>query len=102
MDSSRRSDPQYFGAAGGMRIVNFDTIMSEIDAALGVSKPPAVEYLFVAPYGSVNLFGLRFGSPYGHAALRYTLPQSEADKTAGKRDSRVMNIVKGNALEEVA
>lgn len=38
---------QLLGAPHGPEISNKDTILKEIDAALGCNKPPAIEYLFV-------------------------------------------------------
>jgi hypothetical protein len=76
-----------FGAAGGSEISNKASVLAEIDRALGVNKPPAVEYIFVEPYAD---FGLPFSTygfsrnPYGHAAVRYTLPNGE---------QKLMNIV---------
>ena len=59
-----------FGAEGGTPIVNRDSILASVDAALGCDGPPAIEYLFVAPFGSQELFGIRLGSPYGHSVIR--------------------------------
>lgn len=42
--------PLKLGAPGGPEIDNKNTILSEIDKLLGVSKPPAVEFIFVEPY----------------------------------------------------
>jgi hypothetical protein len=58
-------------------IVNKDTILNEIDKALGKKSNPSVEYLITKPYG---LFKLPFGlgsvswNWFGHSALRYTTP----------------------------
>ena len=38
-----------FGSINGTEILNKSTILAEIDAALGVDSPPAVEYLLVLP-----------------------------------------------------
>ena len=46
-----------FGASFGKEIENKNTILSEIDAKLGRTKPPAIEYIFCEPFGYVNLFG---------------------------------------------
>lgn len=80
-----------FGAPGGVPIDNLDTILSEVDRALGRDSAPAVEYLFVSPFHSHNVFGLSLGSPFGHAALRYTLPDGR---------SIVMNIIKNSTDKE--
>eukprot|EP01113_Clastostelium_recurvatum_P045622 TRINITY_DN7859_c0_g1_i2.p1 TRINITY_DN7859_c0_g1~~TRINITY_DN7859_c0_g1_i2.p1 ORF type:complete len:393 (-),score=51.15 TRINITY_DN7859_c0_g1_i2:72-1250(-) len=74
------------GAPGGKEIDNKRTILSSIDAALGVKKPPAVEFIFVEPWlalGVFKSFGLSI-NPFGHAAIRYTMPSGE---------QKVMNIV---------
>jgi hypothetical protein len=80
-----------FGAHHGQTIDNKDDVLKEIDDLL-TGKPPAIEYLFVCPFRNTSLFGIGLGSPYGHAAVRYTLPSGE---------QFVMNIVKnanGNQL----
>lgn len=41
------SKPPPLGYPGGPEIANKDTLLSEVDAALGCKKPPAIEYLFV-------------------------------------------------------
>lgn len=95
------------GEKHGKAIDNLETILAEIDASLGVKKPPAVEFLFVCPYRTIELLGVGFGSPYGHAAIRYTLPQGGSgsdDRGDSGSDDRgdggkpqksiVMNIVK--------
>ena len=46
-----------FGAEGGTPIVNRDSILASVDAALGCDGPPAIEYLFVAPFGSTTFLG---------------------------------------------
>jgi hypothetical protein len=70
--------PRDFGAPDGSEISNKDSILQEIDEALGVSKPPDIEYIFVEPYSDFSLAGIGIGrNPYGHAALRYTLPSGE-------------------------
>lgn len=79
---------QKLGAPGGPEIDNKNTILGEIDELLGMTKPPAIEFIFVEPYASWNLFfipnvGLS-RNPYGHAAIRYTLPDGT---------QKVMNIV---------
>ena len=80
-----------FGAKGGPTIRNKDSILADVDRALGREKPPAIEYLFVAPFGSFEIFGIKFGSPYGHSAIRYTLPDGT---------QVVMNIVKNSEDED--
>eukprot|EP01087_Luapelamoeba_hula_P020816 TRINITY_DN715_c4_g1_i1.p1 TRINITY_DN715_c4_g1~~TRINITY_DN715_c4_g1_i1.p1 ORF type:complete len:407 (-),score=67.59 TRINITY_DN715_c4_g1_i1:33-1253(-) len=70
-----------FGAPGGVPISNLDDIMQTIDAALGVNHPPAIEFIFVEPYTSVSIpkfpnWGFS-NNPYGHAAVRYTLPDGQ-------------------------
>jgi hypothetical protein len=75
-----------FGARNGPEIANKSTILHEVDQALGLSKPPAVEYIFVRPLSMVE-FGRNSGTgtnPYGHALARYTMPDGT---------QKVMNIV---------
>jgi len=74
------------GAPGGQEIDNKHTILSEIDRSLGVTKPPAIEFIFVEPYASMKVMpGVGLSrNPYGHAAIRYTLPDGT---------QKVMNIV---------
>ena len=103
-----------FGEKNGQPIDNLQTIMNEIDEALGVKKPPAIEFLFVCPYRTVEFLGVGLGSPFGHAAIRYTIPNmrsntpsntpnmptntlpNKSDEKNGndKEESIVMNIVK--------
>jgi len=76
-----------YSPPGGSEITNKESVLGKIDRALGVQKPPAVEYIFVEPSAG---FGLPFSSfgfslnPYGHDAIRYTLPHGE---------QKLMNIV---------
>jgi hypothetical protein len=49
-----------FGSINGTEILNKSTILAEIDAALGVDSPPAVEYLLVFP---PRFTGCPFRSP---------------------------------------
>jgi hypothetical protein len=69
-----------FGSECGTEVANKDTILSELDAACGVDGPPAVEFFFVQPWASFRVpftnFGIAYNS-YGHAALRYTMPDGE-------------------------
>jgi hypothetical protein len=77
-----------FGDINGTEIANKSSMLAEIDAALGVDSPPAVEYLLVLPPPLYWLpppfsgFGLDWNN-YGHSAVRYTLPTGE---------QKVMNI----------
>ena len=64
-----------FGARDGEEVANKYSILPQIDRALGHHSPPAVEYIFVEPY--LNSSGPLFkvsANPYGHASVRYTLP----------------------------
>jgi len=61
-------------------IKNKTTILKELDNALGKSTPPAMEYIYVNP--AFSAFNWPWNShlsmnPYGHSALRYTLPNGE-------------------------
>ena len=83
-----------FGAKHGTEIANKASILRETDAALGRSKPPALEYIFVRPLPAWKL-SRDSGSgtnPYGHAVVRYTLPDGT---------QKVMNIVGAKGREMV-
>jgi hypothetical protein len=84
-------------------VSNAREVFADIDKALGRTKPPALEYLFVEPYSSVPLlFGMALcafrscasllrtskrscfflgvmpaPNSFGHATVRYTLPSGE-------------------------
>jgi hypothetical protein len=68
-----------FGEPDGNPISNKETILEEINLALGKNhdQNPSIEYLITKPYG---LFRLPFGlgsfcfNWFGHSALRYTTP----------------------------
>lgn len=77
--------PADFGAKNGSPIANKDAILPAVDAALGVSRPPALEYIWVRPLATKKVAGFKLGpNPYGHSALRYTMPDGT---------QKVMNIV---------
>lgn len=68
--------PTDFGAVGGTHISNKDTILDDINIALGKPKNPSVEYLFVTPFVHIKLpfgYGISYNT-YGHATIRYTTP----------------------------
>jgi hypothetical protein len=75
--SSSSSVPDDFGLENGTSISNKDTVLSEIDRVLGVSKAPDVEYFYVKPYCWFRIpftsWGISYNS-YGHAAVRYHPP----------------------------
>lgn len=82
-----------FGARNGTELANKGWVLPEVDRTLGVSRPPALEYIFVRPLSMLKLFGRGTGTnPYGHAAVRYTLPSGE---------QKVMNIVGASGRELV-
>lgn len=66
-------------------VVNADSVLEDVDRVLRVSSPPAVEYIYVPPRAQYTLrfLGLlgghseSYANPYGHAAIRYTLPCGE-------------------------
>ena len=65
-----------FGKADGTSISNAATILDDVDKALGVSGPPAFEYIFcehTTPKDSISRKIARFG----HALCRYTLPDGK-------------------------
>jgi len=60
-----------------VEVRNKATILNEIDASIGRTKPPAFEYLYVEPAVFSNPFSTdSTGNPYGHAAVRYTDPET--------------------------
>lgn len=72
-------------------IANKATILNEIDHALGVAKPPALEYIYVQPAVAFRFSRNSASSqnPYGHAAIRYSF-RSEDGKGY---EQYVMNVV---------
>jgi len=76
------SIPDDFGAKNGTEITNKSTVLEEIDKALNMPKPPAIEYIFVEPFMNWTLSYFSWigfaGNYYGHAAVRYTLPTGES------------------------
>jgi hypothetical protein len=42
--------PSDFGAHHGTTISNKSSVLSDVDKCLGRKKPPAIEYIFVAPF----------------------------------------------------
>lgn len=62
-----------------MEVVNKNTILQDIDHALGKEKPPAFEFVYVEPALTFKLSDRKNSSqnPYGHACIRYTLPGNE-------------------------
>mmetsp|Transcript_5052 Transcript_5052/g.14881 ORF Transcript_5052/g.14881 Transcript_5052/m.14881 type:complete len:386 (+) Transcript_5052:23-1180(+) len=68
-------------------LLNKASCLRELDAALGHSGPPAVEYVFVESL--LPDFGNRWvGVGFGHAAVRYTLPSGQ---------QRLVNVTRGGA-----
>ena len=67
------------------QVTNADAVLDDIDKILRVKKPPSVEYLFVAPRAEIRVRLLAllggpsesYANPYGHSAVRYTLPGGE-------------------------
>ena len=79
-------DFSQFGAPYGEEISNKDTILSNIDRRLGHRFPPDVEYIYVEPYLNYASKSVYLtANPYGHSAIRYTLPDT--------KEQLVMNIV---------
>ncbi|KAL6069790.1 hypothetical protein QOT17_007361 [Balamuthia mandrillaris] len=74
-----------FGKANGEEISNKATVLAELDKLLNPEgKPPALELIFAEPYAAMNL-GFGFSTnPYGHLAVRYTIPKTG--------ESVVMNV----------
>ena len=85
--------PSDFGKKDGSPIENFDTILDEIDYALGKEKPK-IEYLFVRSFSKYDLgfgYGICFNI-YGHAAVRYTTSDGKdvVVNIEGKQDNKIM------------
>ena len=86
--------PPGFGGKNSPEISNKATILSEIDRTLGRNLPPTLECIWVQPLSMIKVSG-DSGSgtnPYGHVAIRYTLPSGE---------QKVMNIVGAEGRELV-
>jgi len=65
-------------------ITNKNTILNEIDKALGKDKPPAIELLFFQPFSKFTFWGINIPNlPFGHVAVRYTY----------KGENKIMNII---------
>lgn len=66
--------PDNFGEINGTCISNKDTVLTQIDNILGMSKPPDIEYIITLPFGLLDLPGnlgaINYNS-FGHSALRY-------------------------------
>ena len=71
------------------------TILGEVDKAVGVRKPPAIEYILVRPHTLIKIpftdIGIGYNT-YGHAAVRYTMPDGT---------EKVMNINGRDAMVQV-
>ncbi|KAL7747077.1 hypothetical protein RI367_007573 [Sorochytrium milnesiophthora] len=88
--------PMDFGYMKGTTISNKDTILADIDRCLCVNRPPDVEYLFFEPCISYKLQNqlrfLKLHNPYGHCAIRYTLPSGEQKVVNASRLKRIPMI----------
>lgn len=88
--------PQNFGKLYGTPISNKNTILSEIDTALGYSTSPSVEYFLSRPYTVISLpfgYGINYNS-YGHSSVRYNLNGRDiVVNIEGKRDGLVMVVM---------
>ena len=65
-----------FGELNGQCISNKNTIMSEINACLGTSCNPSIEYIITLPFSLLALpyvGGINYNT-FGHSAIRYTTP----------------------------
>ena len=86
--------PSDFGEKNGTPIENKDTILLEINKALG-RENPSIEYILVKPFANIKLpfgYGLNYNS-YGHAAVRYKHPETDDDivmNIEGKREGKFM------------
>lgn len=86
-----------FGAKNGTELANKDSVLGDVDAALGRKSPPALEYIFVKPLATLKLNkGSGTGTnPYGHAVVRYTMPDG-TQKTmniVGKKGRSMVNFL---------
>ena len=85
-------------------VANIDSVLTEIDSALGASSPPSVEYLYVVPHVALSITKLWIlgrgvyssSNPYGHAAIRYTTSDGEQHvmNIVGKPGSRMVNFMR--------
>ena len=77
--SGQGSVAKDFGAKNGATISNLGTILTDVDRALGRTKPPALEVIFVEPQpiGRLPRGGRSSTNPFGHALVRYTRPSGE-------------------------
>lgn len=86
-----------FGAKDGTELANKDSVLGDVDAALGRKGPPALEYIFVKPLATLKLNkGSGTGTnPYGHAVVRYTLPDGtrKAMNIVGKKGRQMVNFL---------
>jgi len=94
--------PEDFGALNGTEVSNKNTLFQELDTFFG--KSPNVEYIFVRPLSSVNLFstgiGLHYNS-YGHSAVRYKLQGKwYVMNIIGKEEKNGINMVTFCSPEE--
>eukprot|EP01124_Arcella_intermedia_P005978 TRINITY_DN13507_c0_g1_i3.p1 TRINITY_DN13507_c0_g1~~TRINITY_DN13507_c0_g1_i3.p1 ORF type:complete len:258 (-),score=52.36 TRINITY_DN13507_c0_g1_i3:45-818(-) len=92
--------PEDFGLSGGTEITNKKEILHRIDDVLNGGKPPAIEYIFVLPFSHWRSSWFKFigfaGNYYGHAAVRYTHPdtgESIVMNIEGKQNSQMVNLV---------
>jgi len=72
-----------FGQEGGREVDEKEKILSKIDLTLECPHPPMVEYIFTEPCRleeSKTIFQkfLNYSFNWGHASLRYTLPNGQA------------------------
>eukprot|EP00811_Abedinium_folium_P033659 NODE_6606_length_1656_cov_3.844997.p1 GENE.NODE_6606_length_1656_cov_3.844997~~NODE_6606_length_1656_cov_3.844997.p1 ORF type:complete len:400 (+),score=72.21 NODE_6606_length_1656_cov_3.844997:88-1287(+) len=74
--------PDDFGALGGARVANADTVLSEVDHVLGVSRPPALQVIFAEHHLQAG-FSSNFGR-FGHIAMSYRRPDGS---------QRVVNVL---------
>ncbi len=51
--------------------LSLSQLLPALDTALGVSHPPALEYIVALPFASLSLFGWGLGyNAYGHSVVR--------------------------------
>ena len=89
--------PPGFGAPDGIEIANKDTLLKEIDHALGMSQPPALEMIWVRPFPMVKILNKGLGTnPFGHTLVRYTMPDGTQKimNIVGVKGHQMVNFVK--------
>ncbi|TPX38913.1 hypothetical protein SeLEV6574_g07518, partial [Synchytrium endobioticum] len=86
LDTSRDLQHQVRNGKLGLDhpITNIHTVLGQVNDALNTGDP-SLEFIFVEPYTSKIIYKNKLGinlRPFGHAALRYTLPDAKDTSSA--------------------